>query len=80
MGSNRGQPGSYWNLSDGWKIEPEKIIAMQSDADLKLNFTARKVFLVMGAADNKPIKVDIILDGKAYKTITVDHNKLYTLL
>jgi len=53
-----------WALFGKWKIEAEKITSQQVDAKLQLNFTAKKVFLVLGSSSNKPIVVTIKLNGK----------------
>jgi cytochrome c biogenesis protein CcdA/thiol-disulfide isomerase/thioredoxin len=54
----------HWSLGGHWKIQPDKIIAGQ-DGHLRLNFTARKVFLVMGTTDGQPHQAMLTLDGQA---------------
>jgi cytochrome c biogenesis protein CcdA/thiol-disulfide isomerase/thioredoxin len=53
-----------WALSGKWKIEAERIVSQQVDAKLQLNFTAKKVFLVLGSSTAKPIVATIRLNGK----------------
>ncbi len=51
------------------------------NAELDFNFTAKNVFLVMRPAkDGVSGKVKVSLDGKDVKTITIDTDKLYTLI
>ncbi|MDR3449568.1 MAG: cytochrome c biogenesis protein DipZ [Alphaproteobacteria bacterium] len=54
---------SHWTLAGGWNIEGQKITAAKLGANLTLHFKARKVFLVMGTADNQPRKVTLKLNG-----------------
>jgi hypothetical protein len=58
-----------------WTLEKERAIAVQ-DARLRLQFQASKVFLVLGG----PGSVDVLVDGKAQRTVRVDGDRLYTLV
>ena len=58
-------PEHHWTLSGKWKIEEQKIVAQEDGAVLRLNFTARKLFLVMGNAEGKAQKAVLRLNGKA---------------
>ena len=58
-----------------WRVNPEEIVAGLG-ARLRLAFTARKVFLVLGGQG----KVQVYLDGKRQKVVHVDGSRLYTLL
>lgn len=79
-----------WALRGQWKVESEKIVAGEAGAALRLNFTARKVFLVLGTATGKPIHVSLSLNGKAVGSqggkdapagvVTVTGNTLYELI
>jgi len=53
-----------WALFGKWKIEAEKITSQQVGTKLQLNFTAKKVFLVLGSSSQKPIFATIKLNGK----------------
>ena len=57
-------PSDNWALFGKWKIEAEKITSQQTNAKLQLNFTAKKVFLVLGSSSDKPIVATIKLNGK----------------
>lgn len=83
LGSSRAEtlsPPNYLSLSGKWNVEAERIIAQEKNAKIKLNFTAGKVFLVMGTASGKPIDISITLNDKTYKTLTVNQHTLYELV
>jgi len=81
---------NQWALSGRWKAESEKIVAGEKGAALRLNFTARKVFLVLGSSTGKPLHVSIRLNGAAVGSdagkdapggvVTVERNTLYELI
>jgi hypothetical protein len=58
-----------------WRVGPEQITAGLG-AGLRLRFTARKVFLVLGGNGN----VRVLLDGKPQRVVRVKVSRLYTLL
>ena len=58
-----------------WTIEKERAVAVK-DARLRLHFSASKVFLVLGGHGS----VDVLVDGKALRTVRVDGDRLYTLV
>ncbi len=57
-------PEHEWTLDGPWKVEREKIVAGKAGSVLRLNFKAKKVFLVMGTADGKPHSVTLRLNGE----------------
>ena len=83
-------PGDAWALSGTWQVEREKIVAGGPGAALRLNFKARRVFLVLGTASGKPVRVALKLNGEAVGNnagkdatagvVTVEHNTLYELI
>lgn len=73
-------PADHWALSGAWHIGPEHITAQESGASLQYNFTAGKVFLVLGTKSRTPVKVTLKLNGELYKTLIVDGHTLYTLV
>ncbi|MCE9508285.1 MAG: cytochrome c biogenesis protein DipZ [Alphaproteobacteria bacterium] len=73
-------PDDHWALSGAWNIQSEKIISGEKDAALRLHFTARKVFLVLGTATGKPMQVTISLNGSVVSTLSIDRHTLYELL
>ncbi len=52
-----------WALQGNWKIMPDRIIANENNAAVKINFNARKIYIVMGNATNKTIQVKLLLNG-----------------
>lgn len=79
-----------WALSGRWKVESEKIVASEKGAALRLNFKARKVFLVLGTSSGKPVHVSVRLNGEAVGAyagkdapagaVTIERNTLYELI
>lgn len=79
-----------WALNGTWQVEREKIVAGGQGAALRLNFKARKVFLVLGTAGGKPVRVTLKLNGEAVGNnagkdaaagvVTVERNTLYELI
>ena len=83
-------PADHWALSGKWSVEEERIVSVGAGATLQLNFTARKVFLVLGTRDGKPVKARITLNGEPLGasagkdisdgTLTVKNHTLYELV
>ena len=83
-------PDNSWALQNTWTVKGEKITAQSNKAALRFNFSARKVFLVLGTAGNKPIKAFIRLNGKQIDSaaghdvrqgvVTVDKHTIYELV
>lgn len=79
-----------WGLSGDWQVNEDKIVAENANAALKIHFNARKVFIVMGSKNDKPIKIQLLLDGKALikdqgkdvksSAILVEKHALYELV
>ena len=53
---------------------------MDSNAKIRLNFNAQKVFMVLGSNTGKPISISLVLNGKPLKQLIVDRHTLYQLL
>lgn len=83
-------PEDAWALNGKWKLESEKVIAGEKGAGLRLNFMARKVFLVLGTASGKALHVTVRLNGQAVGAnagkdapggvVSVGRNTLYELI
>jgi len=56
-------PGNRWALNGKWHVDPEKISVAAPGATLRIHFTARKVFLVLGTARGTPGKLTLTLNG-----------------
>src|SRR5579872_2012653 len=54
----------HWALNGEWAINSDKIISVQPNVGLKINFNAHKVFMVMGSASGQPVKVKVLLNGE----------------
>jgi len=83
-------PEDAWALNGGWQVEAEKIVAQEKGAALRLNFKSSKVFLVLGSASGKPVRVTLKLNGEPVGgsagkdapngVVTVERNTLYELI
>jgi len=87
---------NQWALNGEWVIGAENITAAAGlsqksyPRSLRLNFIARKVFLVLGTETGKPIQVRVSLNGKPVAkaagadikngVLTVDSERLYELI
>ena len=79
-----------WALDGSWKIGGEKIMAVGKGTALRLNFHARKVFLVLGNPSGKLVEAHLKLDGKPVGknagkdapdgVVKIDGNRLYELI
>ena len=71
-------------------MNKEDIVSGAAGAGLQLNFQARKVFLVLGAAGDKPVHVTLTLNGDPVADMAgndapdgklkLDHNTLYEMI
>ncbi len=83
-------PENKWALEGTWRIGSEKIVTDGTGAALRLNCKARKIFLVLGSATGKSIRVSIRLNGEAVGgnagqdapngELTIERNTLYELI
>ena len=83
-------PSNHWALSGKWHTEGERITAADAGAKLQLNFTAGKVFLVLGTKDGQPLTATLTLNGEplggvagkdaAEGKLRVDRHTLYELV
>ncbi|MCA9385593.1 thioredoxin family protein [Candidatus Dojkabacteria bacterium] len=49
----------YWSLGGMWEQTDEKLISREDGAQLTLTFSAKEVYLVMSAATESPVKVEV---------------------
>lgn len=74
-------PVNAWRLQGMWQVMPDKIIAKQANAALKIHFRARNVYVVMGNGNHKSITVHLILNGKKQdRTVNVNKESIYTAI
>jgi hypothetical protein len=71
-------PPGYLTFVGPWHRETEDAESGPGSR-LKLQFEARRVFLVLGSPD-RPRSLDVILDGKPYRHLLIRQQKLYTLV
>lgn len=79
-----------WALNGKWRVDTQKITAGEKGAALRLDFNARKVFLVLGTSTGKPVRVSVRLNGEAVGpsagkdapggVVTIERNTLYELV
>lgn len=76
-----------WALQGKWKIMSDRIISEDTNSAIKINFNARKVYIVMGSTNNSIVNVSILLNGKRVEgdrgkdvtnsSIKVDKHSIY---
>jgi cytochrome c biogenesis protein CcdA/thiol-disulfide isomerase/thioredoxin len=79
-----------WALKGNWNIMSDRIISHQKNAEIEIHFHARKLFIVMGNATDKPIHVKLLLNGKNItsqkgkdvenSSITVNKHSIYEIV
>ncbi len=69
-------------LEGVWKILKESMQVGEVGSSIYLNFEANKVNFVAGGFDNKPVRVQIFLDGQEVKDglVTITNADLYNLI
>jgi cytochrome c biogenesis protein CcdA/thiol-disulfide isomerase/thioredoxin len=75
-------PLHRWALEGKWRIGAQSIEAREPGAKLRFDYMAGKVYLVLGSASGRPVRVRVIPNGDATqaKTLTIDRHALYTLV
>ena len=79
-----------WTLEGKWLVEKQHITAKDVGAKIKLHFQAKKVFLVLGSANGRPITAKITLNGQPPEKyagadvhqdkVTITNDTLYELI
>ncbi|MDB5973819.1 MAG: ahpC/TSA family protein [Nevskia sp.] len=54
-----------WSLGGNWTVHDEKAVSGAASARIVYRFHARDLHLVLGAADGKPVRFRVLLDGVA---------------
>ena len=67
-------PSNTYSYDGQWRVGAEQIVAGKG-ARLRLNYTAKDVYIVLGGHGT----VAVSIDGKPTKTLRVDAEKLYTV-
>jgi cytochrome c biogenesis protein CcdA/thiol-disulfide isomerase/thioredoxin len=72
-------PRDHLAYEGPWRIAESHATAAGSGARLYLHFSARRVFLVLGASGGKGM-VDVALDGRRRRSFTVTEHRLYDVV
>jgi cytochrome c biogenesis protein CcdA/thiol-disulfide isomerase/thioredoxin len=69
-----------WTIGGHWRMEEKRLISEKDGSRLKMKFSGKNVFLVMGSPTSK--QVEVLIDGQtaALSPITVDEFKLYDVI
>ncbi len=67
-------------LSGRWSVNNESAMPVSPGASIEAGFQAANVYLVLTSANNLPRQVSVLLDGRRVNTVTVQGEKLYTLV
>ncbi|HEU0117770.1 MAG TPA: cytochrome c biogenesis protein DipZ, partial [Alphaproteobacteria bacterium] len=77
----------HWALEGDWTVAADSVTSDKKNATIGLNFTARKVFLVLGTKSDQPVHVHVSLNGMPATgadvkdgIVSVDQERLYELL
>jgi cytochrome c biogenesis protein CcdA/thiol-disulfide isomerase/thioredoxin len=71
-------PPGYLTFIGPWHRDPDDAEAGPGSR-LRLDFNARRVFLVLGSRD-RARSLDVVLDGRPYRHLMIRAQKLYTLV
>jgi cytochrome c biogenesis protein CcdA/thiol-disulfide isomerase/thioredoxin len=72
-------PASHFALGGRWKVDGESAEAVRG-ATLTARVTGKSVYLVLGSRGGRPRTVDVQVDGKPSRRVSVTGQRLYTLL
>ena len=70
---------SFWSTQGRWTSQEQYIVSAAANASISLNFNAKNVYLV-GGAEGAPITVQVFLNGKKIKSLSLGPHNLYPLL
>lgn len=75
------EPLSNTRWLSGTRASSREFITLTSTGgwSLSLNFLAKTAKLVMWSVDEKPVRLDIYVDGKLTQTLTISSHELYTV-
>ncbi len=72
-------PESYFALEGQWTVDAESATAGRGAA-IHASVAGKRVFLVMSSRGDRPRKVRVLVDGRLHRTVTVERQRLYTLV
>jgi cytochrome c biogenesis protein CcdA/thiol-disulfide isomerase/thioredoxin len=73
----RSLPPDRFALEGRWSVDDESAKAVRN-ATLYAHVRGKSVYLVLGSAE--PARVEVLVDGEHERTVTVDGQRLYTLM
>lgn len=73
-------PQDGWALEGKWLVNSDKIVAQESGAQLKLHFYSKRVYIVMGSENNKPMSVKVLLNNKPIDSVNITRPMLYEVV
>jgi cytochrome c biogenesis protein CcdA/thiol-disulfide isomerase/thioredoxin len=71
---------NVWELRGSFMANSESVTPAGGQGSISGGFQAANVYLVMTSAGNVPRQVHVLLDGRAYQTVTVVGERLYSLI
>jgi len=69
----------HWAFGGPWTIGKESSLAGPGSS-LSLRFQGARVYLVLNPAEGKPVRVRVTVDGKVKAPLTVDSDRVYTVV
>jgi cytochrome c biogenesis protein CcdA/thiol-disulfide isomerase/thioredoxin len=72
-------PLSHFGLGGTWRVGAEEATAVR-DASIDVTFQAAKVYLVLSSRGDRPRTVQVAVDGRHTRDVTVRGQRLYTLV
>lgn len=75
---NRPLASNQVGLKGEWKVEGERITSLSDSSYLDMNFTAKRVYLVLSGSSAVPIEV--FLDGAPYGEVKMDGDRKYDIV
>lgn len=55
---------NQWALEGNWWVDRDRIVSGLGSSSVKINFNAKKVFVVMGSASGRSIEVKVLFNGQ----------------
>ena len=78
-GAGRPLLRSRFAFTGHWKVDDESAEALR-DASIDARVQAKDVYLVLSSQGDRPRPLQVELDGEPLRTVTVQHQRLYTLV
>jgi cytochrome c biogenesis protein CcdA/thiol-disulfide isomerase/thioredoxin len=56
---------NFWGFEGRWNVEQERSVLLQPGGKIAFQFRARDLHLVLGSASGRPVRFQVLIDGKA---------------